>query len=76
MPADGGRHLVFLGDVTGKGIEAAALTSLVRHSVRTAARFDTAPGGRAALVNDILRRAADGSRRSRSCARSIEGEAR
>src|SRR4051812_27010753 len=31
LPVEGG-HLVVLGDVTGKGIEAAALTSLVRHS--------------------------------------------
>ena len=38
-----GGHLVFLGDVTGKGIDAAALTSLVRHSIRTAARFDPRP---------------------------------
>jgi PAS domain S-box-containing protein len=53
-PAGGGRHLVFLGDVTGKGIAAAALTSLVRHSVRTGARFDPRPGAVLALVNDIL----------------------
>ena len=44
----------FLGDVTGKGIAAAALTSLVRHSVRTAARFDPRPEAILALVNDIL----------------------
>lgn len=54
VPADGGRHLVFLGDVTGKGIAAAALTSLVRHSVRTAARFDPSPAAVLRLVNDIL----------------------
>ena len=54
VPADGGRHLVFLGDVTGKGIAAAALTSLVRHSVRTAARFDPSPAAILALVNEIL----------------------
>jgi PAS domain S-box-containing protein len=53
-PAGGGRHLVFLGDVTGKGIAAAALTSLVRHSVRTGARFDPRPGAVLALVNEIL----------------------
>jgi PAS domain S-box-containing protein len=53
-PAGGGRHLVFLGDVTGKGIAAAALTSLVRHSVRTGARFDPRPGAVLALINDIL----------------------
>jgi PAS domain S-box-containing protein len=52
--ADGGRHLVFLGDVTGKGIAAAALTSLVRHSLRTAARFDPRPASVLSLVNDIL----------------------
>jgi serine phosphatase RsbU (regulator of sigma subunit) len=54
VPATGGRHLVFLGDVTGKGIAAAALTSLVRHSVRTAARFDPGPAAVLSLVNDIL----------------------
>jgi PAS domain S-box-containing protein len=46
--------LVFLGDVTGKGVEAAALTSLVRHSVRTAARFDPRPASIMALLNDVL----------------------
>jgi serine phosphatase RsbU (regulator of sigma subunit) len=53
-PAAGGGQLVFLGDVTGKGIEAAALTALVRHSVRTAARFDPRPAAVLQLVNDIL----------------------
>jgi PAS domain S-box-containing protein len=54
VAADGGRQLVFLGDVTGKGIEAAALTSQVRHSLRTAARFDPRPGPVLRLVNEIL----------------------
>jgi PAS domain S-box-containing protein len=54
VPAAGDRHLVFLGDVTGKGIAAAALTSLVRHSVRTAARFDPSPSAVLTLVNEIL----------------------
>ncbi len=54
VPTSDGRHLVFLGDVTGKGIAAAALTSLVRHSVRTAARFDPRPEAILALVNEIL----------------------
>jgi PAS domain S-box-containing protein len=53
-PAAGGGQLVFLGDVTGKGIEAAALTALVRHSVRTAARFNPEPKAVLQLVNDIL----------------------
>jgi PAS domain S-box-containing protein len=48
-------HLVVLGDVTGKGVEAAALTSLVRHSARMAARFDARPERVLALVNQVLR---------------------
>jgi PAS domain S-box-containing protein len=48
-------HLIVLGDVTGKGIEAAALTSLVRHSARMAARFDPSPARVLALVNEVLR---------------------
>jgi PAS domain S-box-containing protein len=54
LPVAGG-HLIVLGDVTGKGIEAAALTSLVRHSARMAARFDPRPERVLALVNQVLR---------------------
>jgi PAS domain S-box-containing protein len=54
LPVSSG-HLVVLGDVTGKGIEAAALTSLVRHSARMAARFDPRPTQVLALVNQVLR---------------------
>src|SRR3954452_15346109 len=54
VPVEGG-HLVVLGDVTGKGVEAAALTSLVRHSARMAARFDPSPARVLALVNLVLR---------------------
>ena len=54
LPVDGG-HLIVLGDVTGKGVEAAALTSLVRHSARMAARFDPRPGRVLSLINDVLR---------------------
>jgi PAS domain S-box-containing protein len=51
--ADG--HLIVLGDVTGKGVEAAALTSLVRYSARMAARFDPSPARVLSLVNQVLR---------------------
>jgi len=54
LPVEGG-HLIVLGDVTGKGVEAAALTSLVRHSARMAARFDPRPVCVLALVNEVLR---------------------
>ncbi len=55
VAAGGGRHLVFLGDVTGKGIAAAALTAprpplaAHRRPLRSAAR-----GASCELVNDIL----------------------
>jgi PAS domain S-box-containing protein len=54
LPVSSG-HLIVLGDVTGKGIEAAALTSLVRHSARMAARFDPSPARVLSLVNQVLR---------------------
>ncbi|HEX8204696.1 MAG TPA: GAF domain-containing SpoIIE family protein phosphatase, partial [Solirubrobacteraceae bacterium] len=54
VPTAGG-HVVFLGDVTGKGIEAAALTALVRHSAQTAARFDRRPATLLGVINAMLR---------------------
>ena len=54
LPVESG-HLVVLGDVTGKGVQAAALTSLVRYSARMAARFDPSPARVLALVNQVLR---------------------
>ena len=54
VPTRGG-HLVVLGDVTGKGVEAAALTALVRHAAQTAARFDRQPSTVLAVINELLR---------------------
>jgi serine phosphatase RsbU (regulator of sigma subunit) len=48
-------HVVLLGDVTGKGVAAAALTSLVRHTAKTAAMFDARPARVLAVVNRALR---------------------
>ena len=47
--------MVVLGDVTGKGVRAAALTALVRHTTKTAARFDPRPAEVMRLVNGVLR---------------------
>jgi PAS domain S-box-containing protein len=54
LPTDDG-WMIFLGDVTGKGVRAAARTALVRHTARTGARFDSRPAAVAELVNDVLR---------------------
>ena len=47
--------MVVLGDVTGKGVKAAALTALARHTAKTAARFDSRPASVMSHVNDVLR---------------------
>ncbi len=47
---------LLIGDVTGKGIEAAALTALVRHTVRTASEFRSSPAELLAFVNSTLRK--------------------
>jgi GAF domain-containing protein len=46
---------VVIGDVCGKGAEAAALTSLARHTVRTAAMMDPRPTEVLRVLNDALR---------------------
>jgi serine phosphatase RsbU (regulator of sigma subunit)/PAS domain-containing protein len=51
---DGGA-MVLLGDVTGKGVDAAAMTALVRHTAKTAARFDGRPSAVLHVVDEILR---------------------
>jgi serine phosphatase RsbU (regulator of sigma subunit) len=45
---------LFVGDVTGKGIEAAALTSLARYTLATAARFDPEPEAGLRLLDELL----------------------
>jgi serine phosphatase RsbU (regulator of sigma subunit)/PAS domain-containing protein len=47
--------MVVLGDVTGKGVKAAALTALARHTAKTSARFDPRPAEVMSRVNDVLR---------------------
>ena len=54
FPIDGS-HVALLGDVTGKGVAAAALTSLVRHTAKTAAGFDARPSAVLTVVNRALR---------------------
>jgi PAS domain S-box-containing protein len=47
--------IVLLGDVTGKGVEAATLTSLVRHGARFLSRYEHSPSRILAGLNDALR---------------------
>jgi serine phosphatase RsbU (regulator of sigma subunit) len=50
--ADG--WMIIIGDVTGKGVQAAALTSLVRHTMRTASEFERSPARLLARVDRTL----------------------
>ena len=43
FPANGGGIALAIGDVTGKGAKAAALTGLTRHTLRTAAMYEHEP---------------------------------
>lgn len=48
--------VVLLGDICGKGVEAAVVAGLVRHSVRALAVEDIAPAQLLANLNDVLLR--------------------
>ena len=48
--------LMVIGDVTGKGIEAAALTALVRHTLRAASEFESGPAELLAQVDRTLKK--------------------
>src|SRR4051812_39045593 len=53
LPREHGLDLV-IGDVTGKGARAAAVTAQVRHTVRTAARYESSPSAVLDVVNRTL----------------------
>ncbi|MBV9309187.1 MAG: SpoIIE family protein phosphatase [Solirubrobacterales bacterium] len=49
-----GGFTVVIGDVTGKGIEAAALTAMIRHSLRASSLLGLSPAASLALLNRLL----------------------
>jgi phosphoserine phosphatase RsbU/P len=54
FPLDDDRWGFFLGDVCGKGAEAAALTSLARYTLRSAAAYDPDPVTVLRTLNSVL----------------------
>ncbi|WP_073948896.1 PP2C family protein-serine/threonine phosphatase [Streptomyces kebangsaanensis] len=54
FPIDGDRWAFFLGDVCGKGPQAAALTSLTRYTLRAAAHHDPEPDAALSTLNAVL----------------------
>jgi serine phosphatase RsbU (regulator of sigma subunit) len=63
--------MAIVGDVTGKGVAAAALTSLARYTLATAARFDPRPSEVVRLLNDVLVRRPDISLLTVVCAHVV-----
>ncbi|MEV7192094.1 SpoIIE family protein phosphatase [Streptomyces sp. NPDC093510] len=54
FPVDGKRFGFFLGDVCGKGPQAAAVTSLTRYTLRAAALHDPDPVAALSTLNQVL----------------------
>jgi serine phosphatase RsbU (regulator of sigma subunit) len=63
----GDAWMVVIGDVTGKGPAAAALTGLARYSIRTAATLTASPAGALEHLNDELHREEHGGIISAAC---------
>ena len=55
FPLNRDRWGLFLGDVSGKGADAAAVTSMIRYTLRAAAIYDANPGTVLSTLNDALR---------------------
>ncbi len=51
---DGGRWLLVVGDVRGKGVDAAAVTGLARHTIRSIALYEPRPSAILAHLNRVL----------------------
>ncbi len=65
--------LVLLGDVTGRGVEAAAMTSLVRHGARFLAKQEHHPSAILARLDEALREQSGLSLCSALCVRLGDG---
>jgi PAS domain S-box-containing protein len=64
-----GSWFAIIGDVTGKGVEAASLTALMRHGARVASRSEPEPAAILNRLDDALRHQAGGALCSALCAR-------
>ncbi|MFH9589224.1 PP2C family protein-serine/threonine phosphatase [Streptomyces luteogriseus] len=67
FPVAGDRWAFFLGDVCGKGPEAASLTSLTRYTLRAAAHHDPDPASALTTLNAVLHQRYTGDGDPRYC---------
>lgn len=58
FPSQDGVWTAVIGDVSGKGAEAAALTALTRHTLYAASMRDSAPARNLAFLDEVMRRRA------------------
>lgn len=54
FPVDGGAWMLVVGDVCGRGIQAASMTGLTRHTIRAAALHASSPAAVLADLNRLL----------------------
>jgi PAS domain S-box-containing protein len=71
----GGDWLMMIGDVTGKGVGAATVTSLVRHTAWAASDFDRRPAAILSRVDAALKRRPSLSVCTALCLRIASGQA-
>ncbi|RKQ86053.1 GAF domain-containing protein [Solirubrobacter pauli] len=62
FPLGDGEWVALVGDVQGKGVEAATVTSLIHHSLRTIAMQEHSPAGMLARLNEAVLRRREGCR--------------
>lgn len=62
LPLRPGSFAFAIGDVQGKGAEAAAVTALARHTLRTASILDVGPAAALGVLNEALLRRTSGDR--------------
>jgi serine phosphatase RsbU (regulator of sigma subunit) len=61
FPSEQGGWAAIIGDVSGKGAEAAALTALTRHTLYAAALRESSPARNLAFLDEVMRKRAHGS---------------
>jgi len=73
FPLPEGRFLLVIGDVCGKGAEAAAVTALARYTIRGSAMREESPARLLAILNEVLMHQVAGGFCSVLCARLEPG---
>jgi GAF domain-containing protein len=67
-----GGFMALIGDVCGRGVEAAAVMGIARHAAWSAAEAQSSPAAVLTVVNDVLRRRVDDYRFVTMCAVLLE----